>query len=581
MSRPLKHKVLRIFLIVVAFTLLMSGGFVWWLSSHYKQLIKDQLPAAILQSTDSIYHVSFNDVNVNLFTRTVSITGLKLAPDMQQVKRLQAAHRHTPPTISTLSIPAAQAYGIHWRDLAHGVFDCDRVMISKLKWRMLCAPNPSDKEFIRDKKKAPKITRFAASQVDFVAPDITYDYQGVKDSFTCHMAGGTAELHNWAYNYDDAKDTSTFLYAQNGKLRIDSFILNKKAGRYIVKKPLLDFKSTASSVTLENVKLNQLTYYDDHTTNVREVYDLKFPSIELGGFNWNRLINDDHLQVAQLNSTAPDIELRFMRENEDNSARMGSYPNQLLLQVGIHTNIHVLNIYDGHLKYTEITKEKHEGVIEFTQIKGSFSNITNIDSVIAGNKSCVIKLEGKFGNKSPVSATFDMRLSDTTGHFVMDGNMENLDGDDVMKQVQAFTFVEVTSFHMSQLKMHIEGDEHYGKGDFTMLYKDLKISLFKFKSKYRKGKHGPFSFLGSALVLFPSNPMPDHGVRTVTTYFDREPDKGFISLLWRNIYRAARKTAVRDERLIDVTDGKEDKPGEPPHKKSFLKRLFTRKKSKG
>ena len=217
-------------------------------------------------------------------------------------------------------------------------------------------------------------------------------------------------------------------------------------------------------------------------------------------------------------------------------------------------------------------------VIEFTHIRGSFSNITNIDSVIRLHKDCVIKLEGKFGNKSPLAATFDFRLTDTTGHFTMNGTLENLDGDDVIKQVQAFTFVEVTSFHLSRIDMQVEGDEHYGKGNFTMLYNDLKISLFKFKSKMRKGRHGPFSFLGSALVLYPSNPMPRGNVRTCTTFFDREPDKGFISLLWRNIYRGAKKTAVRHDALINLTDGKEDEPGQPPHRKSFLNRLFHKNK---
>src|ERR1035437_2347505 len=128
------------------------------------------------------------------------------------------------------------------------------------------------------------------------------------------------------------------------------------------------------------------------------------------------------------------------------------------------------------------------------------------------------------------------------------------------------------------MDMHVEGDESYGKGDFTMLYHDLKISLFKFKSDERKTKKGPMSFIANVLLLYPSNPMPNKDVRKASTSFARDPNKGFIRLIWENIYRGAKKTAVRDERIIDVTDGKETGKDVKPRKEGFLKRLFGKKK---
>ena len=127
------------------------------------------------------------------------------------------------------------------------------------------------------------------------------------------------------------------------------------------------------------------------------------------------------------------------------------------------------------------------------------------------------------------------------------------------------------------MDMHITGDETYSQGDFTVLYENLKISLFKFDSKARKGRHGPLAFVGSALLLYPSNPMPNQDVRKVTTSFARDTTMGFIGGLWQNIFRAVKKTALRNNDIATFTDGPETGKGEQP-KKGFFKRVFEKKK---
>jgi hypothetical protein len=127
------------------------------------------------------------------------------------------------------------------------------------------------------------------------------------------------------------------------------------------------------------------------------------------------------------------------------------------------------------------------------------------------------------------------------------------------------------------MNMHIEGDETYAKGNYTMLYDGLKMSLMKFDSKERQGPHGPFAFVGSTLVLYPGNPMPGKEVRTATASFARDTTMGFISILWQNMYRAAKKTAVREQAIVTISDGPETSKGEQP-KKGFFKRLFGKKK---
>ncbi len=175
-----------------------------------------------------------------------------------------------------------------------------------------------------------------------------------------------------------------------------------------------------------------------------------------------------------------------------------------------------------------------------------------------------------------MSATFDLSLADPKGHFTVDGFVNNLDGNDVSKQAAVFTLAEVTSFHLSHMDMHIEGDESHSTGNFTMRYEDLKISLFKFNSDERKKPHGPFAFLADALIVYPGNPMPGKDIRKASTSFVRDTTKGFIGVLWQNMYSGAQKTAVRTKAVLDLA-GAEASKEDKPKKVGFLKRLFSKR----
>jgi len=367
----------NILLIILSFVLLIIAvlvGYVVWLSSHYKQIIMARLPGIIANSTDSIYHISFSDINVSFFDHQVTITDVKLWPDVEQVKRMKAARRHVPPTLSTVSIASIDASGIAWGDLlSDKSLDCKNVVVHNLKWLLLCHPDPGDSLFTRDKSKNPSINPVTVAHVKIINPNVTYHYTGTKEDFYFHMKGGNAELNDWVYNYDEHKDTSTFLYAHDGKVRFDSVIFSKPSGRYIVKKPDIDFTSTPNSVTLNLVKIKHMVDDDQQTGKEKEIYNLDFPVIELMGFNWNRLINDGELVVPRVNATEPNIDIQYIRANAPKNARIGSYPNQLLLQVGLKTDIETLNIEKGHFKYTEVTPKGDQGTIIFSNINALFS----------------------------------------------------------------------------------------------------------------------------------------------------------------------------------------------------------------
>lgn len=571
-------RVLLIILSVILLAVITAGCFLFWFSRNYKKVLAERIPAAMLSGTDSIYHISYTDIDISLSEHTIILTGLRLWPDTMQVRAMRTNRRKVPPTLFTVYAPRLEAADISWSALLRSkTFTCKNVTANDLEWQLACTPHPEDSMFTRGQKGKPFISHINAEHITLTRPKVTYLFRGPRNAFSLNLKGGSVVADNWNFYTDESMDTCTFLFAKKGKIRPDSVVFLKPSGRYSTLKPTLDFQVSKGIVSLQNIHIKEMLNRDPQNKNIQEVYNIDLPEIAVSGFNWNKLVNHNELGITNAAVKQPVINLKYIRQYAAATNKMGSYPHQLLLQVGMDLNIRKVALQNGNMEYVEVTDKGEEGLIKFTGINGSLDHITNMPGIIRTHHNCIIKLKGKYLDKSPLDATFHLDLTDNSGRFKMQGNVQDLDGDDVLKQAQAFTFVGVTSFHLNRLDMDIDGDETYAKGRFTCRYKDLKLSLFKFKSKHRKGSKGPFSFLGSTLILYPSNPMPGKEVREVTTTFARDTSKGFINGIWKNIYYGAQKTAVRSQNLLTIAGERETEKGEQP-KQPFLKRLFRKKK---
>ena len=339
---------LRIIFSILLIILLLVGGVIIWLSYNYKQVILTRVPAMIAKSSDSVYHMSMQDISINIFKSNATITGLKIWPDKAQAKALRARQKHIPTTLSTVNLPLAEIYGISWLDLiTNRSFNCDQVVVHQLKWLMEAEPHPEDSSFPARQKQKPMIGRITATHANVLQPDITYKYEGKKTHFSGMLKGGTGALEHFVYDNDQTKDTSNFLYAHSGVVRPDSFIFIKTGSRYTVRKPKVDFETAPRQITLKAVKIDHLTDMNEESGKIQEIYNLDFPLIDIDGLNWNKLINDGLLTATVINAARPVIDIHYISSSATPHSKMGDYPNQQLHQVGLKTNIGMLSMKDG------------------------------------------------------------------------------------------------------------------------------------------------------------------------------------------------------------------------------------------
>ena len=65
----------------------------WYISANLKPLIKSELKALVLKSTQGLYQLQFSDLHTNLITGSATINDINIVPDTNVYKRMVAAKK--------------------------------------------------------------------------------------------------------------------------------------------------------------------------------------------------------------------------------------------------------------------------------------------------------------------------------------------------------------------------------------------------------------------------------------------------------------------------------------------------------
>jgi hypothetical protein len=576
---------MRILLGAVLFILLGVVVFASWLSNHYKQIIRDRLPGIVARASDSLYKISISDIDIDFLTRDVTARNVRLWVDTAREQELRAQGR-LPAVLLNISIPQLKLAGVKWAEIVSDKSLYCRyleVVGPKVWIDAIPASEDTSKQLAgvpdTGEAKKPMVNHLAFGTIELLRPQITYHFQGA-DSFYCDFDGGIVRLIDWAYSSSEPKDPTRFLFAKSGLLAVDNFSYRKPGSLYSVQSANVHFRSDEDTISIHDFIVAPIVKKDEFYKRSggiqREMYHVRFAKIDFVGLNWKSLIDDKNLFTKAVVLDTPRIDIFFSRYYKpSNKSKMGRFPTQLLQRLKLKLNLPEVYVANGHLKYAEVNEKTGKtGIVTFDDVRGVLSNVTNVDSLVSRNKYSIVKLRGNLLNGSDVSAEFNFLLPDTNGYFTLDGNVRDLNANQISDQSKALALAAIRSFHMSNMDMHIEGDQTFARGRFTMLYDSLSIMLEKVDSNMRMKKKGLLSLVANTLVLYPSNPMPGADPRTVETYIERDKLKSFFNLIWKNIYQAAQKSTLRNQQILDLVKSQPDKNGK---KKGIFKKLFGRK----
>lgn|GEM_PF-888633 len=585
-----KKRPSRTLTIALMLTILLLGGMTaWaaWIANHYKNLIRDKLPGWIADATDSVYHVSLKDISINIITRRVTLSGIRLWPDTARVNELKALRQKPSITTVEFEVPKAEIKGVNWGNIiTKNEVDCKQVVLWQANGTITHIPVLAD-SVARNQVDSPKQTKrktgvikqFSVGEIDLMQSNIKFRSRGKDDdSSLWEMNNCNVTLNDWLIKANQNNDTSRFLFAKKGRVQMDSLVYKTSGTIYNISTSDIDFKTESHRLEIKNFAItSSVTEHEFYKIYryQKEIYRVRFPSVIFEELNWTKWINDHQLIAERMLLKRPSMLIFLSRIPEQSGLnRAGKFPHQLLHKMSLKVAINQIKISDGEVKYAEVSNvTKKEGDVNYDAINGTIYNVTNIDSLVEKHKICTVALAGKLYKNSDIRATFKLSLPDTNGYFTMDGTLKSLDAAQINNAAEALAVVKIKSFHVSNMKMHVEGNQYKSTGQFTIPYSDFKLELQAAKktgdTPRIKDKHVT-SFLANNFVFYSDNPMPGEHLRSASASVKRDPYKSFFGLIWKNIYSGLEQTVVKSKTLENVAKKHGKKEG-------IFQRLFGKK----
>ena len=537
-----------------------------WLSQHYKPIIRQKLPQVVAKATDSLYKITFDDINISLTQKTVTATNVHFFPDSNVARNLKAQHR-LPSTLLDIRVPAFDVTGIAWGDAIAKDVQCETLQLNHPD--IIVTVLPKDSLKTKDTAQKARVDKISIQQILFKNGSVTYKNATDKDTEKVDLRGVNATLNNWEFVPGKEEDTSRIFFAANATVSVDTVRFRQPNALYTMKVGAVSFDSKARSATIKDFAVIPAVSKEEFYRRVGRQLDmitLHFSLIKLEDLAWPKLMYDGILKADLVTIDKMDFSdylSRFPPFN--NITKLGNYPQQVLMRTKLPIDIRRLQATHCNVKYTELDKRTNmEGVVDFSNVSGTITNITNMPELIKKDAHCIIKMQGTFLGKSPASATFNLTIPDKKGAFAVDIIASNIDAPQLTPILKALALAEMKSVHISKLTAHVQGNEEAASAHATVLYNDLKIELEKVTDKETddgdklKDRH-ILSFLANKLILYPNNPMDGKEVRTADNQMQRDQYKSFFALIWKNILACTIKTVVRNDALASKFAKKQEK----------------------
>lgn len=574
-------RVLSIVLSVVGIGMIVFGGITWYLSFKYEALIKRKLPFWTTAATDSLYHVTFDKLFVNIFTQEVSVTNVRIIADQKKVVEQSKKRLFN---ILEGDIQEISVAGVDWDNLKNTKdLTCSRFLMSCPHLTITSIINSKDSskqspEKINRYSTSVNIERLIAGQIRIINPSVYYRHISGVDTFSLHFLMGDIQLNDWEYKTHGLNAPNCFFHARKAIISVDSFEYLQPKSKYKLNAGSFLFSSFDSTIALNNFNVSPNAMFIPSKTQ-SEVYSISFPALNVSGFDWVKYFNQKTIAARRIDMGNPTLNVYLDRwKPADTLSRLGKYPQQILMKQAVPVDLREVYMKNANVYYTEKSVlSNKESTISFENIDGKITNISNLPE---NSKSvCVGIFSGQFMHLSNISTTFTWWLNDTIGTFRINGHLLNVDASQINQQAKSLALADFSSLTLDSAGYDIYGDQYETHGTFSILYHNLKVRLKKVDTTTHRIKGRPFlSFLANNILLYPSNPMPGESVRTVTTHTPRDIERSFFNQVWKALFYATGKTAVRDGSLSNFLKMMKDRKAKKPRPTKISVHFYRRKR---
>ncbi|UYQ93123.1 hypothetical protein MKQ68_23870 [Chitinophaga horti] len=520
-----------------------------YLNHHWKGILNKELKVYVQKSTDSLYHLEYSDIDMNLLTGYVNLQQAVLKPDSARYVQLQKEQR-APNAVFTLKVPALELRGVKiLRYVRKHEIAIGSIKLNNPEVGLVQDDNSVD---TTTKKGGKQLQGLSVGRAELL--NVTFSMTRIRKDSVRVLTRFTeidARVRDLVIDSLTQKDPERFFYAKQFDINLKKYDFRTPDSLYWLHVKNLQYQAASQQLAVEQVTLEprySKAEQDKIVGYQKDRFDIKFDSVNAAGVSPQHLMKGE-IFIASLRMKSGKLDVYRNRTLPlPPGNKLGSFPNQMILKLKTPLRLDTLKPGTVDISYTELNpKTKKQGTVKFLNAGGTLTNITNVDSVIARKKSMVADLHTKVMQNGPLKARFEFMLDDTSGAFNVSGHMGAMDAREFTPVVRGLAMVEIKSCNVKSVDFNIQGNEMSAKGVVKFIYDDLKISVLEQDEDTKKvKKKGLKSMLANIIAIKPENPAKEEAPRVAYPSYKRDIRKSYFNLVWKTLSKGLMEIAATD-----------------------------------
>ncbi|MEP6748161.1 MAG: hypothetical protein ABJB86_10585 [Bacteroidota bacterium] len=537
-------------IIVIVILLIVLAGFIGWNLYKYK-FIKGKVKTAVFEKSNGLYTIRYDKMELDEVGGYLHVTNLQIIPDTIKFRQM-VTDRKNPGLLLELTVPELKISGVKTPEaMLNKKVSGRKLEVSNATVVFYYAkahPDTSDPA-VKQEMYQQLLGNLKEIQADTVeVTNVSLAFIDIRTSKkTIEASNISIHLNDVLIDSLHANDSSRFFFAKQVQVNGEKGVVKNKTGTYFYHFDGFSFTNENGLFAIKSIRIEPQLNEEKFAAFSKlqdDRFNVSLAGVSLKNINLTRLMESD-LIAGELLIKGLNIRVyRDLSYPRDKIVRVGTFPQQLLMDLPLNLSLKKIILNDAFIEYKEKNpKSDYSGKVQFVHANAVISNVTNETGRIKENNHCLLDFNARFLDMAPMHAHLDMLLNDKKGRFTYRGSMEGFEASKLNVLMEPMGLAKIDKGQVNKVDFNFAGQNYGADGKLTLLYDDLKITLLKKDSADDTFKKKKLASFIANIIVKNSNPTGHKPVRVADVHYQHDTNRSFFNLMWKSIYTGVKQTA--------------------------------------
>lgn len=483
----------------------------------------------------SLYKLSYDKLNINIYTGSVTVKGLNIEPaeNLQQKLSNDSVKKFINTKIKSFKIKNINLIQF----LKNNKIQISAIVIKDMMIDYYFKKGPQE---AKNKKTLALHNIFSNQFQGAKIKAVKISNSTVRFTDTENMDQPIFEIDSVSLQINDIKlDKETLKHAipikfKDVKINTGQFSLNSSEF-YAVKTKGVHFSQPDSSIIINGFELIPKFSKEEFNKRIKyndDWFSVKTKNIKLNHIHLGLLEQQSKLFLHSILIEEPKIEIYRDKRLPDAPFKYKALVSGVIKKIPLDIKIDTIQIINARLAYEEQLKASDQpGLVYFDPMNLTILNLTNIPEEIKTKSNLEIDIKGKLMGQSFINAHMMFPLDRNDEYFTLSGNLDPISADAFNPFVKNGLNVNINDGKIHKTSFEITANNDASAGSLIMVYENLQVTVMK--SKNQSKKSGFISWIANE-VIREDNLESHHKYKIGTIGFERRKDRFIVNYIWQS-----------------------------------------------